>query len=168
MSELCPCGSGRTYEKCCAPYVEGGEWPPDAETLMRSRYTAYACRRYDWLVESTHPEYRRDITAEKLAASADEVHWLRLDIRSTAQNVASGEKGELFDVVEFCAYYQLDGTRVMAERSFFQRMKGKIYYVKGEALRFEASHRESPKVGRNDPCPCGSGKKYKKCCGAPA
>jgi preprotein translocase subunit SecA len=26
--------------------------------------------------------------------------------------------------------------------------------------------RESPKVGRNDPCPCGSGKKYKKCCGA--
>ena len=27
-------------------------------------------------------------------------------------------------------------------------------------------HREEPKVGRNDPCPCGSGKKYKKCCGA--
>ena len=26
--------------------------------------------------------------------------------------------------------------------------------------------REAPKVGRNDPCPCGSGKKYKKCCGA--
>ena len=25
--------------------------------------------------------------------------------------------------------------------------------------------REAPKVGRNDPCPCGSGKKYKKCCG---
>jgi len=25
--------------------------------------------------------------------------------------------------------------------------------------------REQPKVGRNDPCPCGSGKKYKKCCG---
>lgn len=26
-------------------------------------------------------------------------------------------------------------------------------------------HNETPKVGRNDPCPCGSGKKYKKCCG---
>ena len=26
--------------------------------------------------------------------------------------------------------------------------------------------REGPKIGRNDPCPCGSGKKYKKCCGA--
>ena len=28
--------------------------------------------------------------------------------------------------------------------------------------------RAEPKIGRNDPCPCGSGKKYKKCCGAPA
>jgi preprotein translocase subunit SecA len=28
--------------------------------------------------------------------------------------------------------------------------------------------RKTEKVGRNDPCPCGSGKKYKKCCGAPA
>ena len=28
--------------------------------------------------------------------------------------------------------------------------------------------RDEPKVGRNDPCPCGSGKKYKKCHGAAA
>ncbi|MCF7790931.1 MAG: preprotein translocase subunit SecA [Victivallales bacterium] len=34
-----------------------------------------------------------------------------------------------------------------------------------EALRVETYHRETAKVGRNDPCPCGSGKKYKKCCG---
>ena len=31
--------------------------------------------------------------------------------------------------------------------------------------RLEPIKRETPKVGRNDPCPCGSGKKYKKCCG---
>jgi len=31
--------------------------------------------------------------------------------------------------------------------------------------REETYKRESPKVGRNDPCPCGSGRKYKKCCG---
>ena len=29
----------------------------------------------------------------------------------------------------------------------------------------QQAHRESKKIGRNDPCPCGSGKKYKKCCG---
>ena len=34
--------------------------------------------------------------------------------------------------------------------------------------RVETFRREAPKVGRNDPCPCGSGKKYKKCCGKAA
>ena len=29
----------------------------------------------------------------------------------------------------------------------------------------ETIRRQGPKVGRNDPCPCGSGSKYKKCCG---
>ncbi len=36
----------------------------------------------------------------------------------------------------------------------------------GETVKVETVRREDPKVGRNDPCPCGSGKKYKKCCGA--
>ena len=34
-----------------------------------------------------------------------------------------------------------------------------------DASRVETIVRDQPKVGRNDPCPCGSGKKYKKCCG---
>ena len=40
--------------------------------------------------------------------------------------------------------------------------------VEGEqpAERTTAPVRSGPKVGRNDPCPCGSGKKYKACCGA--
>jgi len=36
----------------------------------------------------------------------------------------------------------------------------------GETIKVETVRREEPKVGRNDACPCGSGKKYKKCCGA--
>ncbi|MCS7033471.1 MAG: SEC-C metal-binding domain-containing protein [Phycisphaerae bacterium] len=38
----------------------------------------------------------------------------------------------------------------------------------GEAARPRTIVRETPRVGRNDPCPCGSGKKYKKCCGVNA
>jgi preprotein translocase subunit SecA len=34
--------------------------------------------------------------------------------------------------------------------------------------KVETFRREAPKVGRNDPCSCGSGKKYKKCCGKAA
>ncbi len=36
----------------------------------------------------------------------------------------------------------------------------------GDSPRGVTFKRDQPKVGRNDPCPCGSGKKYKKCCGA--
>lgn len=36
---------------------------------------------------------------------------------------------------------------------------------RGEGEGGSATVRKGPKVGRNDPCPCGSGKKYKKCCG---
>ena len=38
----------------------------------------------------------------------------------------------------------------------------------GDDAPVKTIRREEPKVGRNDPCPCGSGKKYKKCHGAQA
>ena len=41
---------------------------------------------------------------------------------------------------------------------------GKLDPEGGEIISFEAARRKKAKVGRNDPCPCGSGKKYKNCC----
>ena len=67
MSELCPCGSGLAYDQCCRPYIEGEKWPETAEALVRSRYTAYGSGHFDYLVETTHPDYREGITAEQLA-----------------------------------------------------------------------------------------------------
>lgn len=167
MSQLCPCGSGLALEQCCGPHIDGASWPKDAESLMRSRYTAYVLGRHQWLVDTTHPDYREGVSAEKLAEQTADVQWLRLDVASTSADVPAGKNGELFDVVEFYAYYELEGVpRQIGERSFFQRKDDKIYYVDGVALRPEAYRRQAPKVGRNDPCPCGSGKKYKKCCGA--
>jgi len=40
--------------------------------------------------------------------------------------------------------------------------------VGGDDAPVQTVRRDEPKVGRNDPCPCGSGKKYKKCHGAAA
>jgi uncharacterized protein YecA (UPF0149 family) len=37
--------------------------------------------------------------------------------------------------------------------------------VQWDSMDSGTYEREAPKIGRNDPCPCGSGKKYKKCCG---
>lgn len=169
MSQLCPCGSGLALDQCCGPYLDGASWPGDAVSLMRSRYTAYVLGRYQWLVDTTHPDYREEVSAEKLAEQTEGIHWLRLDVVSAQSGAPAGKNGELFDVVEFYAYYELEGmTRQIGERSFFQRKDDRMYYVDGLGLRPEAYRRQEPKVGRNDLCPCGSGKKYKKCCGASA
>ena len=117
-------------------------------------------------METTHPAYREDLTAQMLEEQTRDVHWLRLDMGPCEKDQPEGENGELFDTAEFYAYYELEGSvRQIGERSFFQRKDGKLYYVDGVARRPKAYRRPEPKVGRNDPCPCGSGKKYKKCCG---
>ena len=163
--EACPCGSGKTLAACCGPYVAGQAWPENAEALMRSRYTAYALGNYDWLVASTHPSTRAEVSAEALEEQCRGVRWLRLDVEKC---VDAPEPGSA-DLVEFHALYELDGVvRQLGERSAFLRDGGRLYYVDGTALRPAAYRREAPKVGRNDPCPCGSGKKYKKCCGRAA
>ena len=66
MSELCPCGSGRPLDECCGPYLEGKAWPDDADTMVRSRFSAYCLGKFDYLVETTHPAYREDLTAQML------------------------------------------------------------------------------------------------------
>ncbi|MDO5483608.1 MAG: YchJ family metal-binding protein [Desulfovibrionaceae bacterium] len=137
-----------------------------AEALMRSRYTAYALQRYEWLLESTHPDYREGISVEKLAEQGKDVTWLRLEMGSCANDVPAGNEGQRYDVVEFCAYYEIEGIpRQLGERSFFSHKDGRIYYVDGVPLRRQAYRRPEAKVGRNELCPCGSGRKYKKCCG---
>ena len=169
MTQECPCGSGKALSQCCGPYLKGAAWPQDAASLMRSRYTAYGLGQFDWLVESTHPDHREDVTVERLARSAEGVHWLRLDIAATRTDLPSEDSAQPHDEVDFYAYYELEGVpRQLAERSAFSRKDGKLYYVGGVPLRPEGYRRAEAKVGRNDPCPCGSGKKYKKCCGAAA
>lgn len=169
MSHTCPCGSNRPLAACCGPYLDGTAWPAEAEILMRSRYAAYVLGRHDWLVESTHPDFREGITVQKLAEQTKGVHWLRLEVGESRKDAPVGVHGERYDIVEFRAFYELDGIpRQLGEKSFFSRKDDKLYYVDGVALRPEAYRRAAPKVGRNDPCPCGSGKKYKKCCAATA
>lgn len=60
MSDACPCGSGRPYAACCGPFHAGAE-PPDAESLMRSRYVAFVRRDFPYLwrtLDSNHDEKR--------------------------------------------------------------------------------------------------------------
>ncbi len=166
---MCPCGSQLEYSHCCAPLIEGQRPAESPEALMRSRYTAYTKGAVAYLKETLLPGSRGDFNEKDAKEWAKQSEWLGLEILSA--------KGE---TVEFVAKYKTQGKVLEHhEVSTFKKKDGQWYFVDGESHVHEEGKghehhrepqapivREAPKVGRNDPCVCGSGKKSKKCCAA--
>jgi SEC-C motif-containing protein len=158
---LCPCCSGQPYATCCGPLLDHGVPARTAEALMRSRYTAFARGAIDYLIDTHHPSTRASVDRASVARWSRSATWLGLEVLA----VERGGPGDDDGVVEFRASYSESGAeRVHREQSTFRRLDGRWCYVDGEAVRAQPAARGA-KVGRNDPCPCGSGRKYKKCCG---
>lgn len=154
----CPCGSGVGLSACCGPVVAGAP-ARTAEALMRSRYTAYVQGGFDHLERTHAPETRASFDRAAAEAAAPSIEWTGLEIHATGAGGETDDTG----TVEFSAHFRQHGQPgVLREISSFRREFGQWVYVDG--LMGPASRRPA-KVGRNDPCPCGSGKKFKKCCG---
>lgn len=124
---------------------------------MRSRYSAYATNNMDYIATSCAGAAQRQYLSESGQRDHDAPNWLSLTILATKQGRQSDDQGW----VEFVARYW-DGRRVaqLHELSEFHRIDGQWFYVDGQLLPTQ-----DIKISRNDPCPCQSGKKYKKCCG---
>ena len=154
---LCPCGSGLAFDSCCGPFLGRERLPPTAEALMRSRYTAYVRGLIPYVGDTTAPETRAEFDPESATNWATQSQWLGLRIVRTERGGALDEVG----MVEFVATYRNAGRLVEhRERAEFRKASdGQWLFVRGAPP-------EPVKAGRNDPCPCGSGKKFKKCCGA--
>jgi SEC-C motif-containing protein len=160
----CPCGSGLSFETCCEPIINGAK-APTAEALMRSRYTAYVKRSIDHLGRSLSEEQRKDFAPEDAKNWAEKSEWLGLKILRTEKGGPADTEG----LVEFSARFRTEGKeQEHVETALFARESGDWVYAGQMPSAGQTVRREAPKVGRNDPCPCGSGKKYKKCCGAAA
>ena len=158
----CPCRSGKALDACCGPYLAGTEAAPTAEALMRSRYSAFATGKIDYLQETLLPETREDFDRKEIETWAKNSVWTGVEIRSTEAGGVDDDEG----VVEFVANFTMNGKQQKHhETSRFTKRDGRWFYVDGV---LGARPRSGPKVGRNEPCPCGSGKKYKKCCGTNA
>ena len=163
--ELCPCGSGLSYAKCCKPIITEKKKAPTAESLMRSRYSAYAKHEIDWLYKSAGEQVQKEFDAEQTRKWAESATWSGIEVVAKE----GGEKKDTTGVVEFIAHYSVGETSYdHHERSVFEKIDGAWRFIDGEVMGPQPFRRETPKVGRNDPCPCGSGKKYKKCCGKDA
>jgi SEC-C motif-containing protein len=120
---------------------------------MRSRFSAYVLNNIDYLLTTWHPDQRP--SREELEQPS--IHWTQLKVIHTEQGNAMDQKS----IVEFIAQGLHEGQPVrLHETSRFIRLDGRWVYVDG-SIQPEAAQ----KISRNAPCPCGSGKKYKRCCG---
>jgi SEC-C motif-containing protein len=124
MLRACPCGSGLDLEACCGRW-HAGEPAPDAEALMRSRYSAFVLGLTDYLLASWHPRTRPAV----LDAEPPGLRWLGLEVRQLRRIDAQHA------TVEFVARSKLGGrAHRLHERSRFEREQGRWYYVDGDLL----------------------------------
>ncbi len=125
---------------------------------MRSRFTAHVAHDDAYLHRTYLPTAKLPFVEEP---DAPRMQWTRLA-------VLSHEPGATPDLafVEFMAYFLADDSseQVLQEKSEFRRVDGDWFYTRVIRSGPAPIKSSTPKVGRNDPCPCGSGKKYKHCC----
>ncbi|MBM7494734.1 SEC-C motif-containing protein [Micromonospora luteifusca] len=121
---VCPCGSGRAYADCCAPFHHGDAEAPTAEALMRSRFSAFALGDTGYLLRSWHSS-----TRPALLELDPGQRWTRLEIVET-------ERGGLLDTagtVTFHAHYRDAGRPgALTEHSRFVREDGRWVYLDGD------------------------------------
>ncbi len=122
---------------------------------MRSRYTAYVVGNVNHLLGSRHLSTRPDHIDP-----ANFPKWCGLEIISTEEGGSGDDRG----IVEFKASFLSENSiRTLHEKSRFVKENGKWFYVDGDIR--PVTVKPTKKTGRNDPCHCGSMKKFKKCCG---
>ena len=129
MNKACPCNSGKPFNYCCRPIVEGQKPASTAEALMRSRYTAFALGAIDYLIDTTAPEKRSADDAEMLAEQVKYTNWVGLKILSKDK----GERADTTGMVEFEAAFETeDQSGTLYERSNFRKDNDHWLYVDGE------------------------------------
>jgi len=160
-NEICPCGSGASFATCCGPIIKGTRESKTAEELMRARYSAFVTHAIDFIVASTHSRTRNEIDLSFIREWSETSTWRGLEVIETKQ------VNENKAFVSFEAQFKQGAEdRHHREKALFEREDGHWRFVTGDELKNPTVRYETPPPGRNEPCPCGSGKKYKKCHGS--
>ncbi|WP_313089732.1 YchJ family protein [Pseudomonas sp.] len=147
----CPCGSADPYDACCRRYLDGLP-APNTERLMRSRYSAYVLGKIDYLKATTLPAQQNSLDLQAMKQWSASSTWLGLEVETTQLLGGCPEHA----LVSFTAHWHdQHGAHAQHERSAFVQHDGVWYFI-DPTVPLSA--------GRNDPCPCGSGQKFKKCC----
>lgn len=158
----CPCGSKKPFSACCEPYISGKAQAPTAEALMRARYTSYATGKIDFIEKTHAPESRGDFDRKASEKWAKDSSWNGLAILA----IKDGGPEDSTGIVNFVAGFTQGGQNYEhREIATFRKEGATWFFVDGKSPKPDTIVKEGPDVGRNDPCHCGSGKKFKKCHG---
>jgi len=148
----CFCSSGLNYAHCCEPLHIGSQQAANPEQLMRSRYSAYVTKNAKYVYHTYASEKKAENPIKEIKDFANSCRFVGLDVVSTNYDDSQGR-------VEFKAHYFYQNLYCeLHEHSRFIKEDDKWRYIDGTILPVA-----DIKVSRNDNCPCGSGKKYKKC-----
>ena len=157
----CPCGTGKSYQDCCRPCHCGETHAPSAVALMRSRYAAYVLGEIEYLAKTIPLLERKEFDRRGAKEWSESAQWLGLEILGDSES-KDGKTAS----VEFIAKFKTDGqVHKHHELSKFKRQGERWFFVDGKLISNDEQAAPSASISRNAPCPCGSGKKYKKCCG---
>lgn len=173
---ICPCqinpsssaiSSPLLYKECCQPYHDGLFDSEDnkadtAERLMRTRYSAFVLVKPEYIVATTLPAQQNVLDIKAIESWAKETDWAGLEIIAHTPKL-----GKRHAQVEFKAYFNtLDGTeqkqQAHHELSTFVKIRNKA----DDASWYFLDPTISLPVTQKQPCICGSGEKFKRCCGA--
>jgi SEC-C motif domain protein len=164
----CPCrvleSEKIVFDECCGPYISGQKKAPTAEALMRSRYVAYVLKNVDYIGLTQFHEKFEEFNKEETLQWAQSSEWKGMEIKSLQQGSSQDNEG----VVEFVAHYQDKSSGADLkhhETSLFRKQNDEWKFISGRIHGIQPLRRLTEKLGRNDPCHCGSGKKFKKCHG---
>ena len=100
----CPCGLQSPYADCCGLLIRGTGYADTAEDLMRSRYTAYTLRNWDYLIQTTHSSERSEKRRKTFEKWGKSVEWLKLEVLGSKKGGLQDDEGE----VTFAAFYKED------------------------------------------------------------
>ncbi|MCG7657933.1 YchJ family protein [Neisseriaceae bacterium CCUG 44465] len=148
---LCPCQSSHNYADCCAPFHRHITQPETAEQLMRSRYAAYVLHEIDYLITTTVPAQQNLLDKQSIHEWSHTAQWLGLTVHRHIAKIAPQHAQ-----VEFTARFAENSVaHEHRELSTFVQISGAWYFIDPTV----------PLPTMKSPCFCGSGKKFKACCG---
>lgn len=172
---ICPCqinpvsdaiGAPLLYQDCCQPYHDGllnkeadGIKAETAKRLMRTRYSAFVLVKPNYIVKTTIPAQQNLLDIKAIENWAKETDWAGLEIVTHTPKL-----GKRHAQVEFKAYFKTnENLQAHHELSAFVKVIDK---ENNDARWYFLDPTVSMSVTQKQPCICGSGEKFKRCCGA--